>query len=81
MKQLKAYFDKKISVQEFDIQIPKLVKNFPSNISVLIKLRIKDDYIETTLAENPDKNTKERWVWDLNSDAYEDLEDFFPKIN
>jgi hypothetical protein len=81
MKQLKAYFDKKITVDEFDKQIPKLVENFPSNISVLIKLRIKEDYIETIFTENPNKNTKERWEWDLNSDAYEDLEDYFQTIN
>ncbi|WP_440654306.1 hypothetical protein [Candidatus Pelagibacter sp. HIMB1506] len=81
MKQLKAFFDKKISVVEFDNQIPKLVENFPSDISVLIKLRIKEDYIEATLTKNPNKNTKERWEWDLNSDAYEDLEDYFQTIN
>lgn len=81
MKQLKAYFDKKTSVQEFDNQIPKLVENFPSYISVLIKLRIKEDYIEATLTENPNKNTKERWEWDLDSDAYEELEDHFQTIN
>ena len=81
MKQLKAYFDKKITVDEFDKQIPKLVENFPPNISVLIKLRIKEDYIETFLIENPNKNTKERWEWHLNSDAYEDLEDHFQTIN
>lgn len=81
MKELKAYFDKKISVQEFDKQIPKLVENFPSDISVLIKLRIKEDYIESILTENPNKNTKERWKWDLNSDAYEDLEDHLQTIN
>lgn len=81
MKQLIEYFDKKISVQEFDKQIPKLVENFPSDISVLIKLRIKEDCIEAILTENPNKNTKERWEWDLNSDAYEDLEDHFQTIN
>jgi hypothetical protein len=81
MKQLIEYFDKKISVQEFDKQIPKLVENFPSDISVLIKLRIKEDCIEAILTENPNKNTKERWEWNLNSDAYEDLEDHFQTIN
>lgn len=80
MKQIKAYFDKKISVEEFDKQIPKLVKNFPPNISVLIKLRIKENCIETTLTPNP-KKSRERWEWDLNCDAYESLEDHFLTIN
>ncbi len=41
MNELTVKFDKKISLKEFDKQIPKLVENFPSKISLLIKVRIK----------------------------------------
>ena len=45
MNELTVNFDKKISLKEFDKQIPKLVKNFPSKINLLIKVRIKMDCI------------------------------------
>ena len=48
--------------------------------TVLIKVRIKDDTIEATLSKNPN-NSNERCQWDLNSDAYEDLKDYFQTIN
>ena len=65
MNKLTVKFDKKISLKEFDKQIPKLVENFPSKISLLIKVRIKMDCIFATLKENPNKNATDRWEWDL----------------
>ena len=65
MKKLLAYFDKRISLQEFDNQIPKLIDNFPKDISILIKVRIKKDFIEVKLSENPNKKSIKRWEWDL----------------
>ena len=65
MNELTVKFDKKISLKEFDKQIPKLVENFPSKISLLIKVRIKMDCIFATLKENPNKNATDRWEWDL----------------
>ena len=67
MIELKVKFDKKISLKEFDKQIPKLVDNFPSDISVLIKLVVKYNFIEAILKENPNKFAVERWEWDLNA--------------
>ena len=61
MNEIKVKFDKKISLKEFDKQIPKLVENFPSKISLLIKVRIKMDCIFATFKENPNKNATERW--------------------
>ena len=65
MKRLLAYFDKRISLQEFDNQIPKLIDNFPKDISILINVRIKKDLIEVKLSENPNKKSIKRWEWDL----------------
>ena len=65
MNELTVKFDKKISLKEFDKQIPKLVENFPSKINLLIKVRIKMDCIFATFKENPNKNATERWEWDL----------------
>ena len=65
MKKLLAYLDKRISLQEFDNQIPKLIDNFPKDISILIKVRIKKDLIEVKLSENPNKKSIKRWEWDL----------------
>ncbi len=65
MKKLLAYLDKRISLQEFDNQIPKLIDNFPKDISILIKVRIKKDFIEVKLSENPNKKSIKRWEWDL----------------
>ena len=81
MNELKLRFDKKITLSEFDKQIPKLVDYFPNDISVLIKVRVKADYIEATLTENSNKNSIERWEWDLNHNANSNLEDFFQTIN
>ena len=39
MKKLLAYFDKNISLDEFDKQIPKLVNNFPKSTQILISLK------------------------------------------
>ena len=81
MNELKLRFDKKITLSEFDKQIPKLVDYFPNDISVLIKVRVKANYIEATLTENPNKNSLERWEWDLNHNANSNLEDYFQTIN
>ena len=81
MNELKLRFDKKITLSEFDKQIPKLVDYFPNDISVLIKVRVKADYIEATLMENPNKNALERWEWDLNHNTNSNLEDYFQTIN
>ena len=68
MEKILAYFDKKISLKEFDKKIPLLVDNFSKKTSVLIKVKIKKDLIEVMLIKNPNKNILERWVWDLNCD-------------
>ena len=81
MKKLIVHFDKKISLQEFDKQIPKLVDIFPSEISVLISVRIKQNYIEACLVKNPRKYSTERWEWDLNTNTHSNLEDYFQTIN
>ena len=81
MIELKIRLDKKISLKEFDKQTPRLVDYFPNDISVLIKVRVKEDYIEVTLTENPNKNAIERWEWDLNNLAHSNLEDYFQTIN
>ncbi len=73
--ELKIKFDKKISLKEFDKQIPRLVNYFPPEISVLIKIIIQQDFIEAILSENPNKRTVERWEWDLNDIAHSNLED------
>ena len=65
MKELKVKFGRQISIQQFDNQISKLIDNFPKNISVLIKLKTKKDFIEVKLSENPDKKSIKRWEWDL----------------
>ena len=72
--ELKIKFDKKISLKEFDKQIPRLVNYFPPEISVLIKIIIQQDFIEAILSENPNKRTVERWEWDLNDIAHSNLE-------
>ena len=81
MNELKLRFDKKITLSEFDKQIPRLVDYFPNDISVLIKVRVKDYYIEVALIENPNKNSLERWEWDLNNNLHSNLEDYFQTIN
>ena len=81
MNELKLRFDKKITLSEFDKQIPKLVDYFPNDISVLIKVRVKADYIEATLTENPNKNSLKRWEWDLNHNANSNLKGYFQTIN
>lgn len=68
MEKILAYFDKKISLKEFDKKIPLLVDNFSKKTSVLIKVKIKKDLIEVMLIKNPNKNILERWEWDLNCD-------------
>ena len=68
MEKILAYFDKKISLKEFDKKIPQLVDNFSKKTSVLIKVKIKKDLIEVMLIKNPNKNILERWEWDLNCD-------------
>ena len=79
--ELKIKFDKKISLKEFDKQIPRLVNYFPPEISVLIKIIIQKDFIEAILSENPNKRTVERWDWDLNDIAHSNLVDYFKTIN
>ena len=79
--ELKIKFDKKISLKEFDKQIPRLVNYFPPEISVLVKIIIQKDFIQAILSENPNKRTVERWEWDLNDIAHSNLEDYFKTIN
>ena len=81
LKELKVKFDKKISLKEFDKIIPKLVDNFSPEVSVLIKVRVKKNYIEVKLIKNTDKNVLKRWEWDLNDVAHNGLEDYFYTIN
>ncbi len=81
MLELKVRLDKKISLAEFDKQIPNLVDCFPPEISVLLKVRVKNKYIEVTLTKNPNNFANERWEWDLNNDLHSDLEDYFQTIN
>ena len=70
MIELKVKFDKNISLKEFDNKIPGLVNNFPSEISVLIKVSVKKDFFEAILLENPNKYAAKRWEWDLNDVEY-----------
>ena len=44
-------------------------------------MRVKEDYIEVSLTENPDKNAIERWDWDLNQIENPNLENYFQTIN
>lgn len=63
MKKLLAYFDKKISLQEFDKQIPKLVNNFPKNKKILISLKQTKNNVLAILIENPNPTSNKRWEW------------------
>ena len=65
MKKLVAKFDKTLRLSEFDEQIQKLVKNFPENMSVLIRCRMTSKHMVAILEENPDQSSVDRWVWDL----------------
>ncbi len=81
LKELKLKLDKKMSLEEFDKIIPKLVDNFSLEISVLVKVRVKKNYIEVKLVENTNKNAVKRWEWDLNDVAHNSIEDYFHTIN
>jgi len=63
MKKLLVYFDKKISLKEFDKQIPKLVNNFPKNKKILINLRQTKNNVLAILKENPNPTSNKRWEW------------------
>ena len=63
MKKLLAYFDKKISLKEFDKQIPKLVNNFPKNKKILISLKKTKNYVLAILKENLKPTSNKRWEW------------------
>ena len=63
MKKLLAYFDKKISLKEFDKQIPKLVNNFPKNIKIQINLIQTKNNVIAILKENPNPTSNKRWEW------------------
>ena len=81
MKNILKKFDKKISVKDFDRKILKLVSKIPKEISVLIKVLIKNDHIEVRIKNNPNKNTNLMWEWDLNIDSFDELKDNFYSIN
>ena len=81
MLELKVRLDKKIPLAEFDKQIPNLVDYFPPEISVLLKVRVKNKYIEVTLTKNHNNFSNERWEWDLNNVENSNLEDYFQTIN
>ena len=66
MKKLIAKFDNTIRLTEFDEQIQKLVQNFPEHMSVLIKCKMNSKHVVTILEENPDQNSVERWVLDID---------------
>lgn len=63
MKKLLAYFDKKMSLQEFDKQIIKLVDNFPKDKKILINLNETKNNVLTILKENPNPTSNKRWEW------------------
>lgn len=63
MEKFVIYFDKKISLKEFDKQIPKLVNNFPKNKKILISLKKTKNYVLTILKENPNPISNKRWEW------------------
>lgn len=81
MEEIRVKFNKKISLLDFDKQIPKLVENFPVDISVLITVRIKKNHIEAILSKNPNQKIQERWKWNLETDDYSNLKDYFQTIN
>ena len=63
MKKLLGYFDKKMSLKEFDKQIPKLVNNFPRNKKILINLRQTKNNVLVILKENPNPISNKHWEW------------------
>ena len=63
MLELLIKFDKKISLKEFDKQIPKLVNNFPKNIKIQINLRQTKNNVIAILKENPNPISNKRWEW------------------
>lgn len=63
MKKLLAYFDKNISLDEFDKQIPKLVNNFPKSTKILISLKQNKNNVLAILKENPKPISNKRWEW------------------
>ena len=63
MLELLIKFDKKISLQEFDKQIPKLVNNFPKNKKILISLKKTKNNVLAILKENPNPTSNKRWEW------------------
>lgn len=73
-------FDKKISVSEFDKQLPELIKGFPDDMFLLIKIRVKKNCIETIIGKNSNKFATEKLEYDLEEIKHE-LEDFLPTLN
>ena len=63
MKKLLVYFDKKISLQEFDKQIIKLVDNFSKDKKILINLNETKNNVLAILKENPNPTSNKRWEW------------------
>ena len=63
MKKLLAYFDKKISLKEFDKQIPKLVNNFPKSTKIVISLKQNKNTVLAIFKENPKPISNKRWEW------------------
>ena len=63
MLELKVKFNKKISLKEFDKQIPKLVNNFPKNKKILISLKQTKNNVLAILKENPNPSSNKRWEW------------------
>ena len=63
MLELKAKFNKKISLKDFDKQIPKLVDNFPKNKKILISLKQTKNNVLVILRENPNPISNKLWEW------------------
>lgn len=63
MLELLIKFDKKISLKEFDKQIPKLVNNFPKSTKIVISLKQTKNNVIAILKENPNSTSNKRWEW------------------
>ena len=65
MKELTAKYDVKITLLDFDKETKKLMKNFPTEIKLLITV-IKTDSITVSIMENPNKDASDRETWSFN---------------
>ena len=66
MKELTAKYDVKISLLDFDKESKKLMKNFPPETNILIKVISKTDCIFVSIVENPNKDASDRETWSFN---------------